>query len=218
VYYKLNSSNLQEKIFAQEKVQQFISMDALTFFSKLIDAVAWPAVVLIVLFVVRKELPEIIRTLRKFKFKDFEIEFGEAAKAVASEARDFVSSNPQNIQIGGEATEDSLMRLRSIADLAPRAAILESWLKVEVAAVDVIRRHTNTSLTSMPGPMRLRDHLIRAEVLNKKQIEIFENLRELRNQAVHFADAQFTREAVESYIDAALMLATYLEGLASKND
>ena len=63
--------------------------------------------------------------------------------------------------------------------------------------------------------MRLRDNLVRAEVLNSKQVEVFEMLRILRNEAVHYPDAQFTKASVVNYIDAALAMAAYLEGIAS---
>lgn len=67
----------------------------------------------------------------------------------------------------------------------------------------------------MPGPMRLRDSLIRLEVLTAKQAEVFESLRDLRNKAVHFPDAEFTKAAIASYIEAALSMASYLEGVAA---
>ena len=190
-------------------------MDWLTFITKIVEALSWPGAFLAVLLVIRKELPAIARSLRKLKFKDMELEFGEAAKAVASEAKDAVPPGKPNVQLAGQPQEEMALKLASIAELAPRAAILEAWLQVEAAAVDVVRKRTSTSLNSMPGPMRLRDGLVRAEVLNTKQVAVFENLRTLRNEAVHFPDAQFTKESVASYIEAALAMATYLEGIAA---
>lgn len=190
-------------------------MDWLTFISKIIEALAWPGAFLAVLLVIRKELPAIARSLRKLKFKDVELEFGEAARAVASEAKEAVPPSKPDVRLAGQPKEEMAHKLASIAELAPRAAILEAWLQVEVAAVDVVRKRTSTSLNSMPGPMRLRDSLIKAEVLNPKQVAVFENLRALRNEAVHFPDAQFTKESVSSYIEAALAMASYLEGIAA---
>jgi len=190
-------------------------MDWLTFISKIVDALAWPGTLVALLLIIRKELPAIARSLRKLKFKDIELEFGEAAKAVASEAKDAVPPSNPSVLLAGLPKEEMALKLSSIAELAPRAAILEAWLQVEAAAVDVVRKRTGTGLTSMPGPMRLRDSLVRVEVLNSRQVAIFENLRTLRNEAVHFPDAQFTKESVASYIEAALAMATYLEGIAA---
>lgn len=190
-------------------------MDWLTFISKIVDALAWPGAFLAVLLVIRRELPAIVRSLRKLKFRDVELEFGEAAKAVAAEAREAVPPSEPSVRLAGQPREEIGFRLAAIAELSPRAAILESWLQVEAAAADVIRKRGTANLSSMPGPMRLRDGLIRLEVLNSKQAEVFESLRELRNKAVHFPDAEFTKSAIASYIEAALSMATYLEGVAA---
>jgi len=190
-------------------------MDWLTFIAKVVKALAWPGAFLAVFLVLRKEIPGIVRSLRKLKFKDFELDFGEAAKAVASDVKDAVPSSQQDVQLVGESRSAQLSRLAQIAEMSPRAAILEAWLLVEASAVDVIRKRTSNALTSLPGPMRLRDNLVRAELLSAKQLAIFEDLRTLRNQAVHAPEAQFTKEAVSSYIEAALSTAAYLERLAS---
>jgi len=190
-------------------------LDWLTFISKVIEALAWPGAFLAVLLVIRKELPVIARSLRRFKFKDVEIEFGEAAEAIATEAKDAVPPGKPDVRLSGQSKEEMATRLASIAELSPRAAILEAWLQVEAAAVDVVRKRGTTTLSSMSGPMRLRDSLFRAEVLGARQIAVFEKLRILRNEAAHVPDAQFTRESVASYVEAALSMAAYLEGIAS---
>lgn len=190
-------------------------MDWLTFISKVVEALAWPGAFLAVLLVIRKELPAIVRSLRKLKFKDVELEFGEAAKAVAADAKEVVPPSKPDVRVSGQSKEEMSFRLTAIAELSPRAAILESWLQVEAGAVDVIRKRTTSNLSSMPGPMRIRDSLIRMAILNAKQAAVFENLRDLRNKAVHIPEAEFTKESVGSYIEAALAMATYLEGIAA---
>ena len=190
-------------------------MDWLTFISKVVEALAWPGAFLAVLLVIRKELPTIARSLRKLKFKDVELEFGEAAKAIATETKIAVPPGKPSVRLSGQLREDVATRLAAIAELSPRAAILESWLHVEVAAADVLQKRSASSLRSTPSPTRLRDGLRRAEILNGKQVEIFESLRDLRNRAVHFPDAEFTESAIADYIDAALAMATYLEGVAA---
>ena len=173
-------------------------MDWLTFFSSVIDSLAWPSAFFAVWFVIYKELPTTIRSLRKLRFKDVELEFGEAARA-------------------GGARADVAEHLNLIAELAPRAAIVEAWLQVEAAAADLVaKRSPSISLRRMPAPMELRQALRRLEVLSRQQLTVFDSLRNLRNEAVHVPDAQFPREAVLSYIDSALTMAAYLESAANK--
>ena len=190
-------------------------MDWLTFVAEITKAVAWPGALLALLLIVRKELPLIARSLRKLKFKDVEIEFGEVAKAVASEARQTLPPpSADSILIGGPESVIA-RRLEAIAELSPRAAILEAWLQVEASAAEVVRNKTALPVTSTPGPLRLRDGLIEAEALDSRQVEVFEGLRKLRNEAVHVPDAQFTKEAVSTYIITALAVASYLQSIAA---
>jgi len=56
-------------------------------------------------------------------------------------------------------TSTAESRLEAIAEIAPRAAILEAWLLVEAAAADVIQKKNLGSLSTYPGPLRLRETL-----------------------------------------------------------
>jgi len=94
-------------------------MDALTFIAKLVDALAWPSVVVVVLIFLRKELPSIVRSLRKLKFKDVEMEFGEAAVALAAETKRVVPAAKPDVKIMGESEESTAARLEAIAELSP---------------------------------------------------------------------------------------------------
>ena len=191
-------------------------MDWLTFFSSVIDSLAWPSAFFAVWFVIYKELPSTIRSLRKLRFKDVELEFGEAARAVAAETKKAVPVEAEASLAGG-ARADVAEHLNLIAELAPRAAIVEAWLQVEAAAADLVaKRSPSISLRRMPAPMELRQALRRLEVLSRQQLTVFDSLRNLRNEAVHVPDAQFPREAVLSYIDSALTMAAYLESAANK--
>jgi hypothetical protein len=186
-------------------------MDWLTFISKIIDSLAWPASIAFLFYLLRNDLPTIAKYIKKLKYKDLEMEFGESLKAVDKETKEAIPAVPDTIAISGQTLDQVKDRLNSIAELAPRSAILEAWLQVESAAVDVVRKKGISDFKSMPGPMRLRDYLIKGELLNKRQIAIFEQLRVLRNEAVHVADAEFTNEAVSHYISSALIMAAYLE-------
>jgi hypothetical protein len=189
-------------------------MDWLTFFSSIINALAWPATLIVLLILIRKQLPQIAKSLRRLKYKDIEVEFGETAKAIANEVKAIVPAAQTENKIAGQEKEEVKARLEAIAELAPRAAILESWLQVEAAAADVIRQNNLDVSTPYPGPLRLRDSLHKGGILNKRQIAIFEQLRTLRNEAVHVPDAEFTKAAVSNYIESAIAIASYLEGRA----
>ena len=191
-------------------------MDWLTFISNIIDSIAWPAAIVFLFYFLRNDLPTIAKYVKKLKYKDLEMEFGESLRAVKKETNYAIPDVPENIAISGQTQDQIKDNLNSIAELAPRSAILEAWLQVEAAAVDLVRKKGISNFKSSPGPMRLRDYLIKGEVLDSRQIAIFEQLRELRNKAVHVADAEFTVESVANYISAALQMAAYLEEKANE--
>lgn len=193
-------------------------MDWLTFLSSIVSAVAWPATLVILLVQIREQLPQLAKSLRRLKYKDIEVEFGEAAKAIANEVQAIMPAAQVDNKIAGQEKEEVKARLEAIAELAPRAAILESWLQVEAAAADVIRQRNLGILTPYPGPMRLRDSLHKGGILNKRQLAIFEQLRTLRNEAVHVPEAEFTKAAVSNYIESSIAIASYLEGRAKDSN
>ncbi|WP_095193948.1 hypothetical protein [Pseudomonas sp. Irchel 3A7] len=189
-------------------------MDCLTFISKAIESLAWPATVIAFILLIRKELPAIARSLRRFKYKDIEVEFGAATEAIANEIKEVVPATQDDTKIAGKSKNEIKLRLDAIAELAPRAAILEAWLQVEAAAADVIRQKNLGTSTPYPGPLRLRDNLQKGGILNTRQLAIFEQLRTLRNEAVHVPEAEFTKAAVANYIESSIAIASYLEDLA----
>lgn len=192
-------------------------MDVLTFLSKVVEAIAWPGTVIILLAIMRKELPAIAKSLSRLKYKDIELEFGAATQAIADEVKQAVPPSEKEISLFGHPQGAAQAKLEAIAELAPRAAILEAWLQVEAAAADVIRTKGLASPSSFPGPLRLREGLQKGGILNARQVAIFEQLRTLRNEAVHVPDAEFTKLAVASYIESAISMASYLEDLAGKS-
>lgn len=191
-------------------------MDWLTFISNLINALAWPAVVIVVLSGVRDRLPDLVAALRRLKYKDLELEFESSTAAIEMKSEEVIPETQKSVIVAGSTEEELRSRLSQIADISPRSAILEAWLLVERSAVDVIRKRGISDLRTMPGPMKLRDHLRKAELLNEDLLGLFEELRFLRNEAVHVADAQFTPRAVTNYIRVALKMASHLEQKADE--
>lgn len=189
-------------------------MDWLTFISKIVEAIAWPLVVVGVLIFLRKELPSIVRSLRKLKFKDIEMEFGEAARALAEETKRAVPASEKAEDADDSYVDLEAVRLKSIADFSPRAAILEAWLQVERAAANFLRVRGDRGAGSNPGPLRILERLRSVGILTPPQEAAFEHLRQLRNLAVHAPDAEFTVDAAANYIDSALAMSGYLDDVA----
>jgi hypothetical protein len=188
----------------------------LEFIASIIGSLAWPACLGLIVYLLKAEIPTLINGLRKLKYKDLELEFERTTKAIAAQARDAIPAPATAVEIAGQSGDDAAKRLSYVSHFSPRSAIIEAWLLVESAAIDAARKSKVATLRSAPGPMRLRDHLVKAGFLDEKQQAIFEQLRTLRNQAVHASDAEFSESAVSSYVDSALQMAVYLEERANE--
>lgn len=186
--------------------QALSNMDGLTFFSKLIESLAWPAIVVWIIWYLKEHLPALARSLRKVKFSGIEMEFEKQAEKLAAETQ---SAIPAESPI----EDPEIARLKQIADISPRAAIVEAWVRVETNAAEVVRQ-AGLRVSNAPGPLQLLNSLKQLGVLTPPQVSAFNHLRELRNMAVHGTDMEVSAEAVSQYIVSAVAMAGYLEDTA----
>jgi hypothetical protein len=181
-------------------------MDWLTFIKGIVDALVWPATILAVLFFLKDQLVELVPMLTRLKVKDVELEFSKGVHAVALAAQEELSKSP--IAIADEVELTMTSRLYDVSKASPRTAILEAWLEVEHSAQRaLISRGMNRRPLRLLGPTSLRKLLESSEILNDELIAIYEQLRRLRNQAVHFAYINISEAEVLDYINSALALA-----------
>ena len=108
-------------------------MDVLTFISKIVEVLAWPAVVLALVVLLRYPLAELLTTLKKLHFKDWvDLEFGEELKQAK------VQADAAKLPLLSEAVappspppEPALVRYERLAGVSPVATVLEAWSDVE---------------------------------------------------------------------------------------
>jgi len=183
-------------------------MDALSFIAAIVASLAWPTVVVVGIFAMRKELPRLAESLRKLKFKDFEAEFDRSVKEVRQEASVVIPEHTKQLSDGRES---ALRELAKVADVAPRAGILEAWLTLESAAVDSLAKIGEVDGSVKQSLLRVGEALKAHGILNGDQWKLFIELRELRNRAVHISSEEITIVTAIAYIGAALKLAAFLK-------
>jgi hypothetical protein len=178
------------------------------FVASIIASIAWPTAVLVAVLVFRKQLMNLIPALRRLRYKDLELEFSDSVRELSEKA------SREHLPLPTAEEEPLVERLAVIADISPRAAILEAWLTVETAALETAERFRLLPYGEVRRkPHRLGDYLQKAEILNADIREVFDRLRQLRNTAVHAPEAQFEPNVVRDYVALALSLAEYLRGL-----
>lgn len=186
-------------------------MSVLQFISSITDSIAWPLAIVILLLVYKKYIIKLIPAISSLKYKDLELQFSEKVKETVNISKEDIKEIPvahDDVNISREN------RLFGLLEISPRAAILESWLLVETAASKALQKKDSeiSKKTSMLAPARLGKYLQEYKVLTELQFTIYDNLREMRNNAIHIADETlFNKNDVTEYIQLALMLANQIE-------
>lgn len=179
-------------------------MNGLEFLASIINSLAWPASLFGVIFLFRGKVAELIPYIGKLKYKEFELEFRESMRELGAEAKELENVESQEpIEVPDEADQ-----LYALAEISPRAAILESWLRVESHAVMALRARDVASDEEMRKltPMRLARLVESTNALSDEELKIFHKLRELRNRAVHLGDPELSAKDVVEYIDLSFFL------------
>lgn len=182
-------------------------MDWLQFIASIIDSLAWPGAILAAVILLRRPLSALLPLLRRLKYKGFEVEFDREVRKLREEAVAALPPLPKTAppQIPEETA------LIELALVAPRAAVLESWLLVESAARRVLAARGMTKYEEpLTGP-QLAWALADVGLLDSSSRSVFDKLRRLRIQAVHAHDFEISEGASRDYVELALEFARHLK-------
>lgn len=154
-------------------------MDYFQFIASIIDSLAWPVAVVLIILLLRKAILRLLRRIKIFRYKDIEFEFSEKLAEVERDASKlgFVINRtvPDVSQVNRYAT---------LAQISPNAAILEAWSDVELAVLELAREKAPDfpKIKTFTSKLRL---LHQIEVIDDQTAALIDDLRALRNLAAH---------------------------------
>ena len=175
--------------------------------ARILEALVWPITVVIIIFLFRRQIADIILHLSKLRYKDFEAEFGRDLQDAESKAEELELPSPQTLRQDTEpiTLASSYDRLSNLSKLSPRAAVTEAWLRVEDAVGQVAR-----AIGFEPGTGRDQAVILELMKTNKlpgDTIYLYDDLRKLRNKAAHAIEFEINAKDAARYVDLALGLA-----------
>lgn len=176
-----------------------IVMDWLTFIVELLRAIAWPVTAIVIAFLYRRQIRDLLSRMKKGKIGPAEFEFEQNVRELAEEL-------PPAALIEQVPPVDV-----ALASLNPRAAILEVWIKLEGV---MNRLAESRNIDSRRG----RSSLYQAKLLRKsgvitdEDMTMFNDLRFLRGQAAH--DEDFS-PSIDSTIQYVRLAETFISRLNS---
>ncbi len=182
-------------------------MDCLTFVASLVESLAWPAVTLILAFALREHVSRLLGLVSKLRAGPIEAEFAREVQELQREVE------PQAAQTS--ALADQRLRLAKLAQVSPRSAVIESWQLVEFATRDVLTKGGVEQLPSkaIESPLALGRLLTKHGGITPEDMDLYNQLRRLRNEAVHAKRFDPGEEATLNYINLSLSLYATIRAL-----
>lgn len=186
-------------------------MDMLT---EIIKAIAWPIASIWIAYLFRNEVRALLGRMSVFKYKELEAKFErgiETAKVQAQQLEPDKQKAWDNATLQGILTIYELFN--RIAVTSPRTAIIEYWLDLE-AAIDaaakkagIDERSTTKKITS----------LIEAKHIAPDTLPLFQQLKNLRNQATHLPEFSISVKDAQAYLRSVLQLGNEFRHYAVNN-
>ncbi|WP_018863989.1 hypothetical protein [Thioalkalivibrio sp. ARh3] len=170
-------------------------MDVLTFIAEFIKAIAWPLAFVFAVYLLKAPLTSLIPLMQRVKFKDLEVSFGQEVAALKEEAEESLGPAHAPLKVSPKVVK--------LAEVSPRAAVLEAWLDVEFTALEAAeRRGVELEARQKSSPMAVIGALYRAGLVDDGTQNMFRNLFALRSHAIHDYDhGDLNAEGAVNYAD-----------------
>jgi hypothetical protein len=185
-------------------------MDWFEFIASLVNSLAWPMAVVILVLILRKPLAGLIPLLQRLKYKDLELEFGRRVEEVSEK---LVAAIPRPTLKYVPSPSES--RAIQLAEVSPRAAVMEAWREVERAVIGAAKRNDLSTGKEQGRVTSLRAirSLEQAEMVERDKARLLNDVRVLRNQAAHAPEFALSKDSAIEYVNAAQQLTSYLDSL-----
>lgn len=179
-------------------------MDILTFIVEMTKALAWPISAVFAFYILREPLIKLVPYIEELKYKDFALKFGKGVSEIKENIKAEITQYPEVPKLLEE--ENALLR---VAEVSPRAAVLESWVKLQDTLLDIsLELGQIDSKENFKSHSRIGHALLEAKILNENDFKAFHQLRDLRNRAAHVPDFALNTHDSKEYVKLAIQLAS----------
>jgi hypothetical protein len=181
-------------------------VDWVTFIVSETKALAWPAVVLVAVFVLKQQITGLISQLgsrlKTAKGAGIELSFGERIDEVEN------SLPPAELtQLAGQTNAKRVEEITDLSALPPAYVISQAWLRVEEEIERSVAMPVAISMVSSRArrlsPLRLLSLAADQELITNDEFTILDQLRNMRNQAAHSRNPDISLTDALRYNDIA---------------
>jgi uncharacterized protein YutE (UPF0331/DUF86 family) len=161
---------------------------------KILNIIAWPTTVIIIVILLRSSISKLIPTLKKLKYKDLELEFEREANKILAEAERDLPDPPAATK--PTKTQDSGVRY-SLRRVDPSMQIMESWRDLELKLRSMLGEDTTYSIRA------LINQLSSLGKISQETSSLLLDLAALRNRVAHAKEEAITYEVASAYSSSA---------------
>lgn len=186
-------------------------MNILAFLASIVQSLAWPAVVVFLVYLLRDSITDLIPRLRRFKHKDTELEFDVELKAIEATFTPITKSLKDSPANPTTRTRE-IDRLLDIVDISPRASVVEAWILIESLLSKIASKvpGLEKSCQSIPS-MTLLKILRDKHFIDNVAYKGLQEMRILRNRAAHSEDFGLTIDGARRYLELTKEIISTLE-------
>jgi hypothetical protein len=163
----------------------------INFAEKVIGYIVWPLCVLLIAFILRKEISVIFSNLKVIKGAGFELQFSNTLNVIEKEISDDLSGI-KNKDFISEISDE----ITSVAEKSPAAAIPHAWSKIEQAIREKI--HQVDPKTKHFYVSNIVKKFQDMNCINEKTAEALDRMRKLRND-ICYGDGKATYSLAVDY-------------------
>ena len=174
--------------------------------AQIIAAIAWPAAIIWVAYLFRREVRSLFGRVSSLKYNELEAKFERNLEEAKEKVKLLKADQRAEWDKGTlQAVSTTYELFQRIAEISPRAAIVEYWMDLE-AAVAAAARTAGIESKSPFNSRELVKQFIALKKMTDDVLPAYDQLRELRNQAVHLQDFSLSLKDAHSYLQSVLGL------------
>jgi hypothetical protein len=185
-------------------------MDGYQFTAALVGSLAWPTVVGVLLYLLRKQLTGLAERLKELSLPGGMRATFEKELRVGREIVEQIPAQPPAPQLAPPAPEEE-NKLYRLAIESPEGAIVLAYLELEKELRDIaLKLGMGSKVTNQRS---IIERLVDQNLLTRQASRLFDSLRRARNSAAHgVGEEQVTSQDALEYIRQASLLLALLHG------
>lgn len=183
-------------------------MDWRTFIASVVGSLAWPLVICALLYLLRDDLPALVRRIKNASVAGTKFEFDEALDKLRKETEVAAVEKPREAIDAKQIDNRSL----DLAERFPEVAIMESFKVIEEMLLEVRQRLDLPPRSNLHTIVR---KLVERNFLDGETETLFRVLQNARNAAVHAGTRIQPGEAID-FMSQARFFQSVLREVLSK--